>query len=62
MEPITTTLTVSSVYTTTLPSGGTGAIVATVTFGDVMVTTVLLFLLFYLVVNGVAERRRAWRS
>lgn len=62
METITNTLIASNVYTVTLPSGGTGAIVATVTFGDLMVTTLLLFLLFYFVMSSVSERRRKWRT
>ena len=61
MDPITTTLTVSSVYTVTLPSGGVGVIEASATFGDIAIVTVLLFVLFFFVVNVVVWRRR-WKS
>ena len=61
MDPITSTLHVSTVYVVTLPSGAQGAVVATVTFGDIAIITLLLFLLFFLVVNGIVWRRQ-WKS
>jgi len=61
VDPITTTLTVSSVYIVTLPSGATGVIEASMTFGDIAIIVLLLFLLFFFVVNVTVWRRQTWK-